>query len=220
MANGFLPPAHPDFPQGRANAVSTAIAAFGRLDLSIYADTSGLQGFRIDSSAEFKDTLTITDHTGSGFVQYVLRGEHPINWDHAEQVWLNNSFFLWEDGILDIRFATPIRTPSFPFIGGVPFDISLLYLISAVSIGGDSIQAFVPFTDEPKRNTIYLDSIFVFDSNMNPLTGFTLTAASGTEYAAPGKVPEPASILTLTTVLALVEVLRRRRSHSSGGDIR
>jgi hypothetical protein len=152
-----------------------------------------------DGWAGFGDTLSVEGYTGSGFVQYGLSGER-VNWGgHTEQIFLNGTLFSGPIG-------SPVLTPLIPIVGGVPFKVSLGYYIFAFSLEGEGIQV------GGIKNTVYLDSVYLFDNNMKPLTGFTLTAASGTQYAAPGEVPEPSAILLSLTVLVIsAMVLRRTR---------
>ena len=59
-----------------------------------------------------------------------------------------------------------------------------------------------------------MTDIQVFDANMDPVAGFSISSGSGTSYGADGIVPEPSSLLTAlvgmgTLVLSLLAQRRR-----------
>ena len=127
---------------------------------------------------------------GSGFIQYHATVTGII---HSESPFLNYFAINQESVAASLGFFPPIL---FPFVAGTPFSLSVFLQGIEDGAGGDQ------FTDGQGLH-LSLDQISLFDADGHPITGYTLTSASGTEYSAVGaaNVPETSSSLLLLTVL-------------------
>lgn len=109
-----------------------------------------------------------------------------------------------------------------PFTWGVPFDFTVGFGASTSGVNWDNNSAFADFI-----STLTLSKIEVFDGNGNPVTGWILTAASGTLYGPDGvtapplpppagaTVPEPGTWVLLGTALAGLATALRGRTRRS-----
>jgi hypothetical protein len=148
-------------------------------------------GFGYGFEASFYDTLTIGGYSGSGFIRYAV----PMDGCCLP--------FLDE---LMISSAGEGRSPfdwvfTQPFTAGEPFTFGVAVQAGGLRDPGDGLPS------GPHHLSWTVSPIQILDSHMNPITGYTLTSASGRVY----DTPEPASILLMITVLLGVAGGLKRR---------
>jgi hypothetical protein len=188
----------------------TASASYGALqigqNLSLTPQGSQLTdlkgGFVIVAGASFSDSLTVGGYSGSGFIGITLNpAGSPETWFSVPPERLN------VDG-QDVDFLGQSVT-LLPFTSGVPVSLRVGFELEAEGSPGDAPAPFGSYG-------VDLNNITLFDTNMDPISGYTLTAASGTDYPATGETPEPGSLCLLGTVLvACAWFTTKRRVASS-----
>jgi hypothetical protein len=115
---------------------------------------------------------------------------------------LNGSYDVTDGGL----------SPLYSFTSGQPFSLSLSYAGEQAGDEGDGLSGVGSFS-------VSIAEVYVYDSNMDLISGYTLTAASGTIYPAVGDVsglPEPSSIyLLVSVVLGAAWIARKRRTRAA-----
>lgn len=193
----------PGGPQGQTIEVNaemslSATAAFGALTgraLLGATPENPLGGFLVQARASFSDTLTIGGYSGSGYIQYHGSSE-------GFGGFLPNDFVGFNINSTERGFFSDGGTYTselYAFTAGVPFSFSISALTGTMGLD-ESANSFFDVT---------VDSISVFDSDLNPITGYTLTSASGTFYHAIGEAPEPNAVWMV--ILVLIGCGRRLR---------
>lgn len=206
---------------GEGSVLAAARADFGSLGAQVSA--TAFPGGAVNGAAMafMRDTWTITGGTpgavGSFAVPISLDGAYDFNWSR------NLSFYVGIDfpgGTPDHVVGLTCRigngcqpNTASPYSGvgvyqgafhfGVPFDIVLSLIADTGALNGatQSINAW---------NSAKITGVSVFDQGGQPVTGFSLTAASGHDYLASGaSVPEPAS-WTLLILGAAAFVIGRK----------
>jgi hypothetical protein len=191
-------------PVVRVGGELAADAGFGELqvDRSLWSGGSLAGGFDMAVSAGFDDTLTIGGFSGSGFVQYVLEGD-PAGLAFFDAVGdplsLNGEVLNWG----------PATSQLFGFTAGTPFGLSLGFSeLTAYSAADDGIGCDAACGEEAATESVV--DVLVYDSDMQPVTGYTVTSASGAPYPAVGAIPEPAAVWLLLTAIAACAIVAKK----------
>jgi len=177
-------------PLGMIHVFGTASATASYGELQIAADLSSSGGsvdeYGIGLGASFSDTLTVSGYSGAGFIQYGLGYD-------GSTAFLSTNFVPGWAQPLELNGNSP-SSQLYPFVAGDPFPLTLGFDFGFTSdITGGCFCNVGSWS-------VAIDQIHLFDANMNPLTGYSLTAASGTLYPAVGAaVPEPSALLLLAT---------------------
>jgi len=101
----------------------------------------------------------------------------------------------WVTGTYEVNGITPQN---------VSVQFSTQFVLDTFAVAdGSSVSGVADFS-----STLALTGIEMLDANDNPVTGWTVTSASGTVYEA---VPEPASLFTITALAALIAKRRRTK---------
>jgi len=183
---------------------ATSVAHYGSLETDVNIGISGgvpSTGWNNTFRAGFSDTLSVGGYSGSGFIEYKWTGT-AFNFDNT----FNGGCIT---GIIGCPLGT--ETELLPFTGDTPISLGKSHQAYSVSLGGE-----VPGVGSYE---LTLDQIELFDSNMNPITGYTLESASGTAYPLIGgvDVPELSSVYLLVPA-ALCFVFTLRKSTVRPGD--
>jgi hypothetical protein len=213
-------------------------AKYGALKASISANASanGVQPrFILFSFADYADAYTFGTPggrsgtayltftiDGSGFGppgnQIVIGGVHATTYGSFQ----SGLFGSAETGhfldATDVSATATFTSDPIPFIAGVPVNVEAilgaeleLYCVDAFPVGfGCGSWSGGAFSDF--SHTATLTGITLVDSSGNPITDFTVSAASGTPLDANGVVaaPEPMTLCLLGTGLLWIRRMRRR----------
>jgi len=152
--------------------------------------------------SKFTDTLTITGGVGTGnfFVDMMATGTHA-----AAGTGFSHGYLTWSNAISGIPGVLPIGTGTYAgltpihFTYGVPFSFYADLVGLALFTNGGVGTASVDYT-------VGVAATHIYDGLGHPLSGMTISSASG--YSYPAAVPEPATFAALG--LGLVAVVRRR----------
>jgi hypothetical protein len=186
-----------------------------------------------NSSASFEDTFNITGGPASGFLDLsvVADGTGEVtcigpqaaaacasSFGYAQLGAGNPVFFngIREQGI-GLSPGTNDINVWFPFaavdgVAQVTNGLSLLTGIQCYVADNTSCSAYVNFSD-----TAYVAGLSVLDANGNPVSGAIVTAESGTDYngiQVPAPVPEPSTLLLMSTAFLGYCIVRNRRGAS------
>ena len=110
--------------------------------------------------------------------------------------------------------VNPVAPGAMNFTFGVPFNFGVTHALTA---GGDYDRLDPPDfyqleTNASFEHTAILTGLAITDLFGNPIANFSLTTQSGTQYPLiPSAVPLPAGLLLLTSGIAALRMLARRR---------
>jgi len=171
-----------------------AASNYGVLDTGILVDVHDslgigeLNSIAVELSGSFSDSLVVGGYSGTGLIQFDLDVTNGI-----------------VNGLDVVSASTPLNIDgvdvpgnemiTLPFTGGVAFPLDMSF-----SYRGESLDEGLPFGSYE----VSIGQIYVYDSNMHQISGYTLTSGSGTDYPGVGDVssiPEPASFCLLVTVV-------------------
>jgi hypothetical protein len=192
-------------------ANSSGEASFGSLKITYSSPSPGISpagGFIVSGGASFQDTLTVAGYTGPGFIQYHLTVENLFSSDLPISSLTLTSGAQSETDYEGTSHLHDLLSSLYPFTAGIPFELGVSIVEAAVGSAGDGLPL-----DAVMGATI--DSISLFDSTGKAITGYSLLAASGTDYPAVGEVPEPSSLLLFVPCVVLAMWRIKRLSGST-----
>ncbi|RPI88260.1 MAG: hypothetical protein EHM42_04535 [Planctomycetaceae bacterium] len=152
--------------------------------------------------AGFTDTLTVEGGTGSGLLVF----------NFAVTGSVTNGAFMGNGVIptLEVNGTRVTLTPlaftgdgsavsdPFAFTFGTPFDIQVEFLGNVFVLDYSATDPYTTAGTAEFLNSLKLEGIVATTSTGGPLTGVTITGASGTSYpVVPTAVPEPGSLSLL-----------------------
>jgi hypothetical protein len=127
---------------------------------------------------------------------------------------ITSTQFDWQPALVDGSYR--LVSPLLPIFFGSPFALQVTMYASVfleTHPPGGSGGADIDFL-----HTAQIAGFQAFDTTGAPISDFTVTSASGTQYPLDASVPEPASLLLVLAGLAAL-TLRRPRSRSSNGPV-
>lgn len=227
-------------PGNAASAQASASLGVLRAAAS-FSDATG--GFANHSGAiadlGWLDLYTISDplYNGqAGVLNFLLHADGTLDsstwgsssWSISAATNSTTLDFLTQQGC-DSRFVNPCAVPvnstyvvSVPFVFGVSFEMLIRSLVTAgMPSVGDSVPpgaaGSVNFL-----NTIYWAGIQSVTVGGTPITGFTISAASGLDYTLSlepnGEAPEPATLPVVASSFLVAWAIRRRVHSNKGGN--
>jgi hypothetical protein len=161
----------------------SVLATYGDLKATIDAETGQFTGgFGEGYQLSFSDSLTVLGFSGSGF--------YKMNYENTSTG-------------ADFNPFNPLPDPNqlYPFTAGIPFPVSLAT--------GGATEGQIGDAAGFMSGELLIGPFSFYDSNLRPISNYTLTSASDTAYNAVGAVPEPQTLLLLTTAAFLAFGLRR-----------
>lgn len=166
--------------------------------------------------AGFNDTLHFGGQLQAGYrARYIF---HVDGWNNGfgtvADLSVNiagndESFFAFDPGFVDTIWTTQ----SYEINGITPQTINVQFsnqfVLDTYNVAdGTNASGVSDFS-----STLRLQGIEVLDAAGNPVSGWTLESDSGTQYNGIGAVPEPCSVIALTT--GAIGMLLRRRKRSA-----
>ncbi|MFT3684408.1 MAG: hypothetical protein QM783_05675 [Phycisphaerales bacterium] len=164
---------------GGINALAYASASFGVLHGYSHAISSGTTGYAwAASDASFTDTITITGGVGTGYFTTDFTVEGTLfNGGGFPAAGLS---FPGSSGVVSLTSGMNVLHGTSPiaFTYGVSFSISAELLTHVIFGSAGTVgEGFANF-----GNTAWMSGITVFNNDFQPVSGFTVTSQSGTNY--------------------------------------
>jgi len=170
----------------------------------------------VHGNAGWSDTFTYTGLQGTGYtVNYYfnLKGtatsdvEAGLNFSTSDPNGLSYNPRTSQGSALWI-------TPAYQVNWGVPFDISADFYGGMTTYVSQKPDGSTYTATGDYADTLDLNGIQVFDPNGRPVSGWSITSASGTQYPLSSPVPEPGSLALLAGIASLSTLIgcRRRRT--------
>lgn len=196
VSNGYN---SPGFFLGSAQAIAT----YGRVagHASAIASQAAFDVNVAVAEARFSDLITITGGSGSGFIIYDYAVFGEASGDEADaHLFLHHGEEPDEELAGEVTEFGVFSSVPRAFSFGVPVRTGLTFHCQAALGLGESGEAFSDFSFGA-----YLAAVHIYDSEMQPIETFTVSALSGTQYP----LPAPATAALFPAAAALF--LRRRR---------
>ncbi len=112
-------------------------------------------------------------------------------------------------------------TPAYQVNWGVPFDVSADFYGGMTTYVSQKPDRSTYTATGDYAHTLDLNGIQVLDSTGHPVTGWSLTSASGTQYPLGSAVPEPGGVAMAAGIASLCTLFGlRRRCRQDKGTIR
>ena len=186
----------------------------------------------VDVRSTFTDDLTISGGTGNGTAVFTFNvdgiatdngaaGGGPFADSQLEYYFgLDSAYSESVQTLVDVTntdFARSIVV-TVPIQFGQTFlfrgEILASLFLGCQTGGSTPCTAYTASGTTDFSSTAELTGIQVFDSNNNPLNNAQISSSSGTVYPDAVVVPEPASVISLASVAAILLGALRRRSRS------
>ncbi|MCW3054789.1 MAG: hypothetical protein JWN14_3959 [Chthonomonadales bacterium] len=159
----------------------------------------------VHGNAGWTDTFTYTGLQGTGYkVNYYFNLVGTATGD--TEAGLN--FSTSDPGGLSYNPRTSAGsalwiTPFYQVDWGVPFDVSADFYGGMTTYVSQKQDGSTYSATGNYADTLTLSGIQVVDANDNPVSGWSLTSASGTQYPLAAPTPEPGSLALLCSVASL-----------------